>query len=232
METKKTSYIVPLLLKLMLLAAGVVGQIYTFGGSNFMASALPLYYTNQSNWWIMAITAVFVVYDIMRLSKREIAPPDWLIKIKFTFTVAITLTFVVFSLMLTPQMLLEGGGAYLTSVSNLCVHNLVPILAIADWFLDAYSFNAKKNTYLLGAIMPLYYLAFALICSFSGVDFGGGSKVPYFFLDYEASGWFSLSNGRFGVAWWIIILVAAVLLMSRLFASLKLRVCGRGKAAQ
>lgn len=203
-------------IKALLLVLGVVGQIATYGGSSFMSSKLPLFYTNQSNWAIMLIAAVLLVYDVLRLCRGERAPvpPNWLQIVRYAGTVAIALTFVVFSLMLTPQMIMQGKAGYLTSLSNLCVHNLVPLLALLDFFLFGYVIDAKRGTFLWCAVMPLYYTAFALIVSTTGdAPFGPDMKVPYFFFDYVKNGWLRVSADGLGVVWWFLILCAAVLAM-------------------
>lgn len=172
----------PVIIKSLLIILAICGLVASFKGGDFMSSSMLLYFTIQSNIWIAAIAAVFIVFDVQRiLNKRESVANVWYI-VKFTFTVAITLTFLVFSLMLTPWMISLGQAAYLTSLSNICLHNAVPILAMLDFFLFDFKFKTNKKSFLYGAIMPIYYLIFALICSFSGVDFGRGAKVPYFFL--------------------------------------------------
>lgn len=202
-------------IKALLLVCGVVGQIATYGGQDFMASKMLMFYTNQSNWVIMAVTVVFLVYAVLKLcmGARAPVPANWLMIVRFSATVAITLTFVVFSLLLTPEMLKNGNAAYLTTLSNLCVHNLVPLLAILDWCLFGYPINAKRGTFLWCSVMPLYYCAFALIVSTqSDCGFGPDLKVPYFFFNYVKNGWLRVSGG-FGVVWWILILCVVVLAM-------------------
>lgn len=213
----------PIILKSVLIVLAIVGVCDTAGfGGDFMSSAAFTFFTVQSNLWIAAICAVFLVFNILSVAKKkEIVIPNWLRLIKFVFTVAITLTFVVFSLMLSPSMIASGMASYLGTPSNICLHNLVPLIAIADWTLYDYPTKSNKCTFLLGAIMPLYYLVFALVGSVTGVDFGGGAKVPYFFLDYEANGWFDIGSCKFGVFYWIIILVVAVLAMGLGFIAIK-----------
>ncbi len=205
-----------IVIKTLLLIVGVIGQIATYGGHDFMSSRLLMFYTNQSNWVIMAIMAVFLTYDVLHLCRGAAAPvpPNWLMIVRFSGTVAIALTFVVFSLLLTPQMLMQGNGAYLTSLSNLCVHNLVPLLAILDWCLFGYPIDPKKGTFLWCIAMPLYYCVFAIIMSTTGDEpFGPGMKVPYFFFDYVKNGWLRISSEGLGFVWWFLILCVAVIAM-------------------
>lgn len=214
----------PFIIKGLLIVFAVIGLIFTFQGSDFMSSSALLFFTVQSNIWILTIVAVFLVLDIIEKVKNVSIIPNWLRTVKFVLTVAITLTFVVFSVLLTPQMISSGNAAYLASMGNICVHNVVPILAILDWCLYDYKHKSKKYTFLLGTIMPLYYCIFALVGSTIPLDFGGGNKVPYFFLDYEANSWFGIGNGKLGTFYWIILLVGMVIGISYLLIFVKNKV--------
>lgn len=192
-----------------LLAAIGVGSSF-FGG--FMSINALLYFTIQSNITIAAVAFAFFVIDILCLiKKKEYQIPRCLYIIKFLFTVAISLTFLVFWTMLAPTI----AGSYLYSLQNVTCHTAVPVLAIIDWLLFSDGFESKKFDFLYGTAMPLYYLAFSMICSFSGIVFDErGTKVPYFFLDYEQNTWFSIGNGKIGVFYWIIVVVCIVLIIS------------------
>lgn len=231
MDTKqKIKLWVASLLKLCIVACACVGIMYTSGmqsGSaegNFMGNATFNFFTIQSNVWAMMIAIIFLVFSLGSLAlRRYVAIPNWLYHIKFMCTTAVTLTFLVFSLMLTPSMIAQGYSGYLTSASNICCHNLVPILTLVDFFVFDSDYKTKKGTFLLSAVLPVYYLIYALVGSVTGMNFGQESKVPYFFLDYEANGWFTLDGGFFGlgVVWWILILVVVVLAYSAAIIAIK-----------
>lgn len=227
----------PLITKVALVISVIVGYVATstaMGPSDqrFMSAATLLYFTIQSNLLIGAICLVFAVFDVMKLCGKAFVVPLWLHTVKFVCTVGITLTFVVFAVILAPVML-PAMPEYLYSASNIFCHNLVPILAILDWIFFEEKYPTKKYSFLFGTILPLYYLAFAMIGSVTGVDFGEGQKVPYYFFDYEANGWFNLGKNadgvfQFGVAYWITLLVALVIGLS--FALLALQKCTVKKA--
>ncbi len=219
-----------LILKGGLLILGVVGQLTSYGTSSFMSSSHLLYFTNMSNLWIMTVVLVLFIYSLIHIIRNDDRPeiPGWLQSVRFIFTVAITLTFLVFSVLLTPQMISQGNSSYLLSVSNMCVHNLVPLLSIADFLLFGYEYRSGRHAYLLGLIMPLLYTAFALILSAFG-SFFGDDRVPYFFFDYEANTWLGAGKS-IGVVYWLIILSASVLGMSALLLLLKNIVAKRKNA--
>lgn len=201
-------------IKIALIIVGIIGISLTLSNGGFMGSLSSLlFFTIQSNITIVLITLIFLIADIIELkSGKTFINNQWLI-VKFLFTVAITITFLVFFGLLAPTMPIS----YLASFSNLSVHMIVPLLALIDFFVYDHRIVLKRANPLFGIAMPLYYLAFALILSFSGVTFGGDAIVPYFFLDYEKFGWFSFKDGM-GVFYWIIILMAAMTGLSFLMA--------------
>lgn len=212
-----------LVLNIIIIISSIIGLIYTIKGSAFMSTSALYYYTIQSNIWIILITIIFSFFDIFKIKI-----PNFLYIIKYIITVGITITFLVFSFMLIPQILINGNSTYLLNISNLTLHFISPILAIISFiFFD--QLKIKKKYCYLGMIMPIYYLIFAFILAnisttniFRDFD-GSASKFPYFFLDYETNGWFTLDNGFFGLGtfYWIIIVSSIVIIISKLFLLIK-----------
>ncbi|MFA5763070.1 MAG: hypothetical protein WC931_05810 [Bacilli bacterium] len=196
----------------------LIGVLATFFGvSGLMTGTSILYYTIQSNIWIGLTSLAFAMMQIISLRKKIFKIPDWLYVIKYVFVVAITLTMVVFWLLLAPTIRLPS---YLVSPSNLFAHTLTPIMAIVSFLLfDSRSHKLKKKTSLFSLATPIYYFLFAFISSLSGVNFHL-YKMPYFFLDFYEFGWFShatYSNlytfSSFGIFYWIIIILIFIFLM-------------------
>jgi hypothetical protein len=146
--------------------------------------------------WIASAAFVFVILDIKAGGRGQI--PQVLYAIKFMFTASICLTFLVFSLILSPLM----PKSYLFSLPNLLLHNLTAFLALADFILCDRNFRPGKRTWLLAAVMPGIYLVFALLLSRMGARFSG-KAVPYFFLNYEKLGWFRIGSSGLGVVYWV-----------------------------
>ncbi|MEG1527561.1 MAG: hypothetical protein RR248_02445 [Clostridia bacterium] len=212
-------------LKLAVIILGFVGICSPSISDQFMSTSKLFYFTIQSNIFIMAICLVFLIFEILRIFfHRAVAIPNWLRAIKFVCTVAITLTFLVFTCLLMPSLINAGMADYLIRPANLCCHNLVPILALVDFLVFDHVYISKKFSFLQGVILPLIYLPFILICSVSGIDFGNGAIVPYFFLDYVTNGWFKIGDGKLGVFYWIIILVIIVIGLAYLLMLLKNRI--------
>ncbi len=197
-----------ILLKSLGVFFGLVGLGFTFfRGDGIVSSGNAiLYFTIQSNIWILLTMGVYLVLAIRGYRGQKVEIPRWLALLKYIFTVSIALTFVVFALLLSPFMSLS----YLTSPSNLCMHFLAPIAAILDFlFFDGKNPFGKKDV-LWTLIPPLYYLVFALGLSFTGIKFAEGASVPYYFLDYTTRGWFSISDAGLGIVYWILLMLLLV----------------------
>lgn len=211
----KKAYSIGLILKLGTILSCIIGLVFqviewdsVFIGYN----STLLYFTTESNIWIAAICLMFLIIDIRTKGKREIS--NRLYIVKFMFTVAIMLTFIVFAVLLTPLQEMN----YILSVTNICLHNLTPIFAIADFIVCDYGFMSKKSYVLLGTILPVTYCVVTLILSFNGVTYGVDSAgqyriVPYFFMDYKKLGWISISDNGIGVLLWVVIITVLVLSM-------------------
>ena len=210
-QNNKTNFTVSVIFKSLIILLCITGIIATALGDNFMSEKIILYFTNQSNICIAFISLIFLVLQIIKVKKPDLKIPNFLYIIKYICTVAITLTFLVFSVILIPYVIIKGQANYLIQLENICLHNLVPILAILDFCLFDHDFKTSKPTFVFGIILPLFYLVLSLILSLFKVDFGDGQVAPYYFLDYQANGWFSLGNGKFGVFYWIIIITLLVL---------------------
>ncbi|MGI6696435.1 MAG: Pr6Pr family membrane protein [Christensenellales bacterium] len=199
--------------KLLILAAGLLGQAVSLRHASFMTRAHFLYYTNQSNLWTILLALALLGIELhARRQGRPARPPRWLLVLRFAITTGVLLTFVGFSLLLMPRML---NSPYLRSLPNLLVHNLVPLLAGADYVLFDYGDAKRPRSALPGLLMPLFYGVFAFAVSQKGRLFARNSRFPYFFLDYEANGWFTLGGGKLGVFWWALLIALCVYLLGK-----------------
>lgn len=191
----------------LVVACGVLGQVFNALSAGFMASDSYLYYTLLSNVLITAVAGVMIAFEIRKLKGKTI--PKGISVLQFVATVAITLTFLVFSLMLTPEMVAQGNAWYLVTPGNIFLHNLTPIFAILAWVFYGDASKIKCVECLYCVIPPLVYGATMLIRAGLGIKIAG-NLVPYFFLDYERFGWFNISSKGIGVFYWTIIVFAGV----------------------
>lgn len=214
------------LLKALVLALALAGQYLGFSRANFMAGRHFLYYTYISNILagLLMLPLLFFAVQSMRAGSEQ-ALPRWLNGLRFAVSAGILLTFAGFSLLLLPLM----DKAYLLSPDNLLVHNLVPLLACLDYALFAQAPPFGKRGIFLGLALPLLYLVFAIILIEGGTRFHGGS-APYFFMDYKQNGWFSAGDGKLGAFWWMLILLALQLFLSRLLEGFRALVANNRRA--
>ena len=213
--------ILSVIVKSLLVAVGLSGIIVTYVSAGFMSGGTTfLYFTVQSNITIVAITAVFLIDAISILRGNSSFNNQILLHIKFCFTIAITITFIVFVTLLAPLV----GINYFFSYSNFSLHIIVPILAIFDFFMFDTNIKIKRISFLAGIVMPVYYFFFFLLGRAIGFTYLNGDIAPYFFLNYEKNGWFTISSNGLGVFYWVIILLAFAAGLSLLFLFLmKLR---------
>lgn len=211
----------------VVLSAGL-GLYLNFHEPNASKSTL-LYFTTQSNLWMLAVCLLLLGYGLARR-----AVPRAVYFVKYLFTVAIAITGLVYNFILAPQFALYYGSlrsAY--SVSVVLLHVVVPVLSLLSYlFFDE---EAQKGSFgLWGLTMPLLYFGFILALAalvdpplFEGLD-GTPSKFPYFFMDYTANGWFTWGRGAagLGVFYWLLLLLALTAALGWLLRRLRRRIRG------
>lgn len=192
-------------LKASLAIVGILGIIFTAQSSAFMGGgSVFFFFTVQSNIFIIVMSLLFLVNDVMLLVNKKSFVNQTLLLIKYVATVAITITFIVFFTMLAPLM----GVDYLLSFNNFSLHAIVPILAIIDFILFDTDINLTYKNSLLATIAPISYVVFVYIGAIFKLRYGENLYYPYFFLDFEKNGFF-FEKG-FGIIPWIIILLAGI----------------------
>lgn len=204
----------PVLWRIVLLAAcgaGVSGAVFRKKGG-FMNAGGMLYYTNQSNVWVLLVTAVYLALTLV--SGTSVTAGHALEIVRFAVLVGITITFLTFWILLAPHL----EKVYLLSLNNLLVHTLVPLLFIADYFLFDRAAPLRGPEVLWCAALPLFYFIFTMVHAAVNpqLDFSNGTRYPYFFLDVDVLGWFRLRHG-FGVFWWIVIMLGLTLGLGYLY---------------
>ena len=197
----------------------VIGIFLNYKEPNAVKNII-LYFTTQSNIWIMLIALVMVFYDIAKTTIPKIV-----YVIKYIFTVSIMVTGIVYNLILAPQYAIYFGSFFKAySMSVTILHVVVTLLAFISYVLfDENPFKRKFN--LLGYTMPMLYFLFIIVLSivssndyiFDGMD-GAPSRFPYFFLDYINNGWFTLTGNiaKLGTFYWFLISLVLVVAISQL----------------
>lgn len=206
-----------IILNIALIISTVIGII--FDVFTALGPVCFLYFTVISNILIMAISIIYLIYQIKYLKTNEYKVPSWLFPLKFIFTVAITVTFIIYTFILAPVILAYDSFVKVFSVNNFCLHIITPVIAIINFCLIDSHYCLKKHTNYLGLILPVCYFIFSLLlASISNkayfIDANNTySQFPYFFLNYHKFGWFTLNKGieNIGVFYWIIFVTLLIL---------------------
>lgn len=209
--TNKKSLIISIVLKSISLVASLYGLIFTI--DNIMSFT---FFTTLSNVALDIILIIFIVLDIILLKTGKDYKNNKLYILKFLMTLSITLTFLVYMLILGPTS--EDGliGAYFRNhAGSFGVHFVGPLFAIADFLLFDKEFKSKKIYAIYAVIPPLCYVGFVYLLALTGVRWYQTMTAPYNFLNYNApTGWFGWDLSRMstetlgiGVAYMIILLL-------------------------
>ncbi len=120
--------------------------------------------------------------------------------LKFLMTLSITLTCLVYMIILGPTS--DDGliGAYLHNhAGSLGVHLIGPVFAIADFLIFDKGFKARKIYAIYAVIPPLCYVGFVYILAVLGVRWYDTMTAPYNFLNYNVpTGWFGWDLSQMG----------------------------------
>ena len=223
---KKGDTIRSLVLKIIAVLASCYGMARTFSGPQFLT-----FFTNLSNIFVDVVMLAFIGQDIQMLQNggKKPLPNGWYV-VKFMATISITLTFLVYLLLLAPtnengiiySYFHNGGGSF-------GVHFVMPVLAIVDFMLFDYRMESNRKHVLFAVIPPLCYVVLVVILAAFGMRWYGNMYAPYNFLNFGApTGWFGFDLNQMGsyslgigVFYMIVILLFIFLGIGRCYLSLQ-----------
>ena len=176
-------------LEMVALALSLVNQgIYNF-----------VFYTQDSNYFAMAVSVIFCVYSVREL-KGKGKMPDWVHTLRYVSVSCLMVTFFVVLFVLMPMME-ENPAAMLYQGSMLYQHTLCPILAVLSFFAFEGRKPLPRGAVGRALIPTLVYAAAAITLNLCRVIAG-----PYPFLLVYAQPWYM------SVAWCVIIFAIAGIL--------------------
>ena len=175
-----------------------------------------IYFTNLSNYLCAAVMLVELIQTARRQGDSFVSA---LPKLKFVSMLGILLTFLVFNLLLAGEP--SRDPALNFKVGSVCLHIILPIMYIGDWFLFYEHGRVKAFWPPLSALLPLGYLAYVFLHAAlrhfdAGIPNFNGNGIliyPYFFLRVDRI-------GAGGVARWCILLSVGFILAGYLFLAL------------
>ena len=205
--------VLSIITKLIVIISCTVGVILSAKQSPlaFMGgNVVFMYFTIQLN---ILIGLVCLIGLILLLLKKE-ANKVWFI-IKFVSTISITLTGVVFAVVLAPTL-----GEYAWTLTSIFTHVVVPLFAIIDFFIIGVYSSIKYKEVFYVIIPPLLYAIYAGIGYILKWEFAPGQIYPYFFLNWGSkAGAFGFSDRLpyIGVVYWIILLLLFIIAIGFLY---------------
>ena len=213
-------------LKWLITAFALVGVVLSFfnaGADGYSHwSKRLLYFTSESNIWIALSCLSILLLPYFKGVSNITRVKNSLYVLKYVFTVSITLTGFIFCAVLAPGAENDNYNAW--TVANVMTHVIVPILSVADFFIDGYRIKLSKIHMVYTAVPPFLYLIFASVLGFFNVDFGRGDPFPYFFMNYKSpAGIFGTSDVmpyKIGSFYWIVFMLLVILSISALYRKL------------
>lgn len=134
------------------------------------------FFTNLSNIFVAIASSILLAFNIKNLVKDEYSYPKWLILLKFTSTVAVTVTFLTVVFFLGPLTAIYGETGYFSMFAhnNFFLHFLSPVLAIVSFILFE-RLDDFKFKYTVFGIIPifLYSIVYFIMVVLVGETNGG-----------------------------------------------------------
>ena len=160
------------------------------------------YYTNLSNYLCFGVMIACLADDAKQLSAgilRGHTRSPLLMHLKYVATLAITVTFLAYGLLLSDPTSLS----FWNNLPNVCYHVACPVFFI----LDTLILDEHKRVGFLDPILALALPAvYVLVIELMGAQTG---RYPYFFLDKN-------QLGAGGLAIWLLVLLAVFLTLGYL----------------
>lgn len=195
-------------LKLLTICLCLQGQYFNIHGKpDVWNQGIYLYFTNLSNLLVMLTSLVLLVFAIGALRNKPI--PQWARILQWVTASAITVTFLVYFIFLTPLM--PPGSIWRSP--NLLLHAYVPLAAIWDLCLFGSLKDVPKHRILWTLAPELLYTGLVYYCNARHYLFEN-KQVPYFFYDYRKLGWFRINGDGIGVVYWLVLILLGVIILS------------------
>ena len=195
---------------------GCIASLGIFDNVSMIRWDFYVHFTNISNFLCFGVMIAALIQTAKKKEESYVSAAPML---KFIGVLGILLTFLVFNIMLAGA---PGRDPQLNwRIGSLLFHVVLPIMYIADWFLF-YERKKCKWYYPIASIgFPVAYAVFLLIQAVI-LKFDTSILIPttttpliypYFFVNLE-------TQGKGGVAMWVVILALAFMAVGYLFFGL------------
>ena len=177
---------------LLFALAGFLSMLGFFQG--VVHRGILVYYTMQSNVLGIILFAMLTAHTAIGLRRGSADSAGYFSRFEMVCVIDIMLTFVVFWVLLAPNLFTMVNEYNLWSFDNLAVHGITPLLCLIDYILFTQPRHLKYRDVYFVVIYPLVYLAgtsiaglLGYVYSLSPVD-GKPVRFPYFFYDFDRLG--------------------------------------------
>lgn len=146
-----------------------------------------VYYTNLSNYICMVFMFILLVKNIKKANRKEEDNfSEYAPQFNFMCVIMITITCLVYNILLAKD---NTVVSYFTSLSNLLLHVILPIMFVLNWVLFYEHGKTKWHYPLWSLLIPFVYVVYILIRA--GIIGSGTNALlyPYFFLNIGKLGW-------------------------------------------
>jgi hypothetical protein len=166
----------------ILIVLCITGLYLNIRGRGFNHSIV--YFTIQSNFLVLFMMMYLVCEDFLKVKRHP-----FINKSKSAIMIAISLTFLVFHVLLRRVLIDSGYGVYVNSIQSYLLHYVIPIFYVGDWLLFDKKGTYKYKDPFYWLIIPYVYILFAMIrAELFGIIPYTDSRFPYFFLDLDLIG--------------------------------------------
>lgn len=144
------------------------------------------YYTIQSNLLVAVLFGLLAWFDFKHAPWED----AWSRIFTGMFTVGITVTMLVYHVLLAPTIA-PGGDYVVNGLPDLFVHTITPALTLIHWFVYSKKGAMKATDPLFVLLQPIDYVLYLVIYNALGGRFTWGntvSRYPYFFLNLDTFG--------------------------------------------
>lgn len=183
-----------LIYRVLIVALSIIGLIAQMYPNKYYNLT---YYTTQSSILVMLFFA-YTIY-LMRNQRWNRLRSSTFLRLKGGVTIMITLTFLVYAILLAPQVAPEDFH----TINNYTLHYIVPVMVIVDWLTWDKGWHYRMIEPLTWAIVPIAYLIFSLVKGYLlriPIPDAKHSPYPYFFLNVDKYGWSTVLMYIAGIA--------------------------------
>ena len=177
---------------LLFALSGLLSMMGVFRGELY--PSILMYYTIQSNILAVILLALLTIRTAFGLRWGITGSAGFFARFEMVCVIDTMLTFVVYWVLLAPNLFSMVDGYSLWAFDNLAVHCFTPLICLADYILFTQSRHLKYRDVYTVVIYPLIYVAATSLAGLFGYVYytsasdGLPVRFPYYFYDFDRIG--------------------------------------------